>query len=135
MLTTQGFVLAAAIPQGGGQSTQIESAAAHNPHQICCPTCGGSNVQVQLVEQGQMTTKKGVGLGGNINNAARAATAVCTLGVSNLVWKKSKGTNKTNTITATMGVCQNCGNTWVIDERDNGGNKKKFGSAKASIFR
>ena len=100
-----------------------------------CPNCGGTNVNVQLVEQGQMTTKKGVGFGGHVNNTARALTAIGTLGMSNLVWKKSKGTNKTNTVTATMGICQECGNTWVIDEQDNGGNKKKFGGAKGSIFR
>lgn len=120
----------------GAREVQIEPAAAFsNPHQLSCPTCGGSDVQVQLVEQGQMTTKKGVGFGGHVNNAARATTAVMTLGMSNLVWKKSKGTNKTNTVTATMGICQSCGNTWVIDDRDNGGNKKKLGGAKGSIFR
>lgn len=93
-----------------------------------CPSCGGANINVQIVEQGQMTTKKGVGLGGHVNNAARATTAVMTLGLSNIVWKKSKGTNKTTTVNATMGVCQSCGNTWVIK-------KGKFGSAPGSVFR
>lgn len=79
-----------------------------------CPNCGSSNIQVQLVEQGQKTTKKGVGFGGHMNNMARAATAVCTLGASNLVWKKSSGTNKTTTQNATMGICQDCGSTWKI---------------------
>ncbi len=67
-----------------------------------------------MVEQGQKTLKKGVGFGGHMNNAARGVTAVCTLGMSNLVWKKSKGTNKTKTINSTVGICQNCGNTWEI---------------------
>ena len=102
---------------------------------IACPNCGSNNVKVELVEQGQMTTRKGVGFGGHMNNAARGLTAVATLGVSNLVWKKSEGTNKTNTITATMGICQSCGNTWIINDKDNGGNKKKFGRAKGSIFK
>ena len=34
----------------------------------------------------------------------------------------------TATINDTMGICQNCGNTWVI-------NKGKFSSAPTSIFR
>lgn len=55
-------------------------------------------------------------------------TAVATLGMSNLVWKKSKGTNKTKTVNATMGICQNCGHTFEIK-------KGKFGSAPSSIFR
>lgn len=93
-----------------------------------CPNCGSGNVQVQLVEQGQQTTKKGLGFGGHVNNAARALTAVSTLGVSNLVWKKSKGTNKTKTVNATMGICQQCGSAWEIKEG-------KFGSAPGSILR
>lgn len=93
-----------------------------------CPNCGSEDVQVQLVEQGQQTSKKGLGFGGHMNNAARGATAVMTLGMSNLVWKKSKGTNKTKTINATVGICQSCGNTWEIKQG-------KFGSAPGSIFK
>lgn len=93
-----------------------------------CPKCGSENVQVQLVEEGQQTNKKGIGFGGHINNSARGFMALCTLGMSNLFWKKSKGTNKTKTINSTVGICQNCGNTWVIK-------KGKLGSAPISIFR
>lgn len=93
-----------------------------------CPDCGSENVQIQLMEQGQQTTKKGVGFGGHVNNAARGMTAIMTLGASNLVWKKSKGTNKTKTINATVGICQNCGNMWEIQQG-------KFGSAPGSVFR
>lgn len=75
-----------------------------------------------------MTTKKGNGLGGNTNNAARTVAAVCTVGVSNLFWKKSYGTNKTKTVNTKMGICQNCGHSWKIK----GG---KLGSAPSSIFR
>ena len=53
-----------------------------------CPNCGSGNCQVQLVEQGQQTNKKGVGFGGHMNNAARTTTAVATFGMSNLLWKK-----------------------------------------------
>ena len=92
-----------------------------------CPNCGSENVEVRLVEQGQQTTKKGIGLGGHVNNAARGATAMMTLGMSNLLWKKSEGTNKTRTINSTVGICQTCGNTWEI--------KKGKGGAPGSIFR
>lgn len=93
-----------------------------------CPYCGSENVQVQLVEEGQQTNKKGIGFGGHVNNSARGFTALCTLGISNLFWKKSKGTNKTKTINSTVAVCQNCGNTWTIK-------KRKMGFAPTSIFK
>ena len=95
---------------------------------LCCPNCHSSNVNVQLVEIGQTTTKKGVGFGGHVNNAARMTTAVMTLGMSNLVWKKSKGTNKTKTVNSTVGICQNCGCTFEIQQG-------KYGSAPGSIIR
>ena len=63
-----------------------------------------------------------------MNNSARNFTAICTLGLSNLFWKKSKGTNKTKTINSTVGICQNCGNSWEI-------NKGKNGIAPISIFK
>lgn len=77
-----------------------------------CPNCGSTNVSVQIIEKGQETKRKGIGLGGHVNNAARAVTAVGTLGMSNLLWKKSEGHNKTKTKSATVAVCQECGNTW-----------------------
>lgn len=80
-----------------------------------CPSCGGDNIQVQIVADGVKTTKKGVGLGGHVNNAARGMTAVATLGMSNLVWKKSKGTNKSKMQNSKVAVCQNCGDSWEID--------------------
>ena len=67
-----------------------------------CPECGSENVQIQLVEEGQQTNKKGLGFGGQ--------------------------TNKTKTINSTVGICQNCGNTWIIK-------KGKMGHAPTSIFR
>ena len=92
-----------------------------------CPYCGGTNVTVQIVTEGVQTNKKGVGLGGHVNNAARGLTAVATLGMSNLVWKKSKGTNKSKVKNTKVAICQ----SWEIDD----GNKKGFGSAPTSIFR
>jgi len=69
-----------------------------------------------MEEVGSKTKKHGIGLGGHINNAARALTAVSTLGMSNLVWKKSKGSEKTKTIMEKVCLCQNCGNSWILDK-------------------
>lgn len=79
-----------------------------------CPKCGSDNVKIEMVAVGEKTKKKGNGLGGHLNNMARATVAISTLGMSNLVWKKSKGTNKTEVITEKTALCQNCGNDWVI---------------------
>lgn len=83
---------------------------------MVCPKCGGENVTISLEEVGSKTKKTSVGLGGHVNNAARAATAVATLGISNLVWKKSKGEEKSKTIKEKVCLCQNCGNSWVLDK-------------------
>ncbi|MDY4096713.1 MAG: hypothetical protein SOY47_08325 [Lachnospiraceae bacterium] len=79
-----------------------------------CPKCGSENVTIQLIQSGGKTKKHGVGLGGHVNNAARGLTAVCTLGMSNLVWKKSKGSEKTTFKNAKICLCQNCGNSWGV---------------------
>lgn len=79
-----------------------------------CPRCNSMNVNTQIVQIGGKTNKHGNGLGGHINNAARGLTAFCTLGMSNLVWKKSKGNEKVSFKNQTMCVCQDCGHTWKI---------------------
>lgn len=94
-----------------------------------CPYCGSEKVFIQMVEQGEQTTKKGVGLGGHINNMARGLTAVATLGASNLVWKKNKGTNKTKVHNVKVAVCQECGESWEV------GKSKGLGIAPTSIFK
>lgn len=81
---------------------------------MVCPKCGSDNVHVTREEVGSKTKKKGNGIGGHINNTARGLTAVCTLGMSNLVWKKSKGGEKSKTKNITVGICQECGNTWEV---------------------
>ena len=55
---------------------------------MVCPKCNSENVNVQIEQVSSKTKKHGNGFGGIVNNTARAATAVCTLGMSNLVWKK-----------------------------------------------
>lgn len=81
---------------------------------MICPKCGSENVNISMEEVGSKTKKHGVGLGGHANNIARGMTAVVTLGMSNLVWKKSKGTEKTKAVTAKVCICQACGNSWEI---------------------
>ena len=81
---------------------------------MVCPKCGSENVNVERELEKGKTKNKGVGLGGHVNNTASGLTAVCTLGMSNLVWKKSKGTEKEKFKNVTVGICQNCGNTWKV---------------------
>jgi hypothetical protein len=79
-----------------------------------CSKCDSENVNIQFNEVESKTKKKGNGLGGNINNTARGLTALCTLGMSNLVWKKSKGGEKTIIKNEKVAICQNCGNSWKV---------------------
>lgn len=79
-----------------------------------CPKCSSENVSVVYKETGSRTARHGTGFGGKFNNRARAITAAGTLGMSNLVWKKSEGTQKTKTKTQKMALCQACGNDWKL---------------------
>ena len=79
-----------------------------------CPQCESEKVTVELMQTGSKTKKKGNGIGGHINNAARGLTAVATFGMSNLVWKKSKGGEKTKIETQKVWLCQSCGNSWKV---------------------
>ena len=81
---------------------------------MVCPKCNSENVNVQIEQVSSKTRKHGNGFGGIVNNTARAATAVCTLGMSNLVWKKSKGGEKTTVENKKVCVCQNCGHSWDL---------------------
>lgn len=79
-----------------------------------CPKCKSENVTISLEATGTKTKKHGNGLGGHANNTARAVTACFTLGMSNLVWKKSKGTEKSKIVNQKVCLCQNCGHSWTI---------------------
>ena len=81
---------------------------------MTCPKCGSGNVTIEMVQTGGRTAKHGTGFGGKLNNTARAVTAISTLGMSNLVWKKSKGTEKTKFKNEKVCLCQDCGNSWAI---------------------
>ena len=81
---------------------------------MVCPKCNSENVNVQIEQVSKKKKKHGNGFGGIVNNTARAATAVCTLGMSNLVWKKSKGGEKTTVENKKVCVCQNCGHSWDL---------------------
>lgn len=80
-----------------------------------CPNCGGDNVSISLEQVSSKTKKSGVGFGGHMNNMARGITAVATFGMSNLVWKKSKGTEKSKIQSQKVCLCQNCGYSWTIE--------------------
>lgn len=79
-----------------------------------CTSCSSQNVSVELMQSGGRTAKHGTGFGGKMNNTARGFTAVGTLGMSNLVWKKSTGTERMKFKTAKMAICQNCGHSWNV---------------------
>lgn len=81
---------------------------------MICPSCGSENVVVQIEQISSKTNKHGNGIGGIVNNTARGFTAFCTLGMSNLVWKKSKGNEKTKIKNQKVAVCQSCGHSWNI---------------------
>lgn len=80
-----------------------------------CPKCKSDNVNISFEEVSSKTKKHGNGLGGHINNTARGLTAMCTLGMSNLLWKKSKGNEKTKNKMEKFCLCQNCGYSWKIN--------------------
>ncbi|GAA4090471.1 hypothetical protein ACFFOS_26080 [Nocardioides kongjuensis] len=79
-----------------------------------CVKCSGEDVTVGFMQAGGRTAKHGTGFGGKTNNAARGITAVSTFGMSNLVWKKSKGTEKTKFNNQKVALCQSCGHDWVV---------------------
>jgi hypothetical protein len=79
-----------------------------------CPKCGSEDVSVEMIQVGGKTKKYGNGIGGYLNNTARKVTACVTFGMSNLVWKKSKGGEQTRMKTKKVCLCQNCGKSWNI---------------------
>ena len=81
---------------------------------MVCPKCNSENVIITMEQVSSKTKKHGNGLGGHVNNAARGVTAMCTFGLSNLVWKKSTGNEKTKVKNQKICLCQNCGNSWTI---------------------
>lgn len=81
---------------------------------MICPQCDSSNVTISMTQTSGRTGHHGTGFGGHTNNALRAATALMTMGTSNLVWKKSKGTSKTKFKHTKTAICQECGNSWKI---------------------
>ena len=81
---------------------------------MVCPKCGGDNIAIQMQQVSTKTKKSGVGFGGHMNNFVRGMTAVCTLGASNLVWKKATGTEKSEIQSRKICLCQSYGNSWEV---------------------
>lgn len=81
---------------------------------MICPSCSSENVTIEFVQTGGKAGHRGVGLGGHTNNAARGLMAISTLGMSNLVWRKSKGSTKQKFKNTRMCLCQGCGHSWGL---------------------
>lgn len=79
-----------------------------------CPKCHSANTRIEMIQTSSKATHKGTGLMGHTNNAMRGITAVSTLGMSNLVWKKSKGSSRSKFKHVSVAVCQDCGSNWKI---------------------
>ena len=84
---------------------------------MICPQCGSENVTITMHQIGSETEKYGVGFDGHMNNLARGIVAVCTLGLSNLFWRKRTGSERAVTRTKKICLCQNCGHSWEIREK------------------
>ena len=79
-----------------------------------CPKCKGTDISVQMVDVGSKTSKRGPGLVGNTYNAARGMAGLATLGLSNIVLPKAKGSEKTKNKLVKMAICQSCGHSWEV---------------------
>ena len=94
----------------------------------CCPKCGGNNINFQRDQTasiGGTKTSFGVKRHGVLwwicigwwLTMFKWMLALCTLGFSNLFFRKKNKLNGSTisankTINRTMAVCQNCGKSW-----------------------
>lgn len=81
---------------------------------MVCRKCKSNNVTIQIEQVGGKTKKHGPGVIGNTNNIMRTAAALGSFGMTNLFWKKSKGTEKTKVKNEKVCICQDCGYSWTI---------------------
>lgn len=81
---------------------------------LTCPRCQSTNVSVSFVQSGGRSSHRGAGLIGHSNNTMRAMTALMTLGMSNLVWRKSKGGSRQKFKNQKRALCQSCGYDWRL---------------------
>ena len=77
---------------------------------MVCPKCGSENVLVTTEQTSAKTKGKKMGC---LWSLGRMCLIVCTCGLWLLIGKRS-GTGKTKYVNKTVGICQNCGNKWVI---------------------
>ena len=93
-----------------------------------CPNCGGERITVQLMKVGTARTEKKIRRSGNsaagtAYNATRGLMAISTLGLSNLVMPKAKGSKRAKTTTKVetkaimqkVCLCQECGHDWILN--------------------
>ena len=75
-----------------------------------CNNCGGTNVQVSMVNSAMDTRNRGRGC---LWRLGRTLLIVFTFGLW-LVVGKSKGKSKTKIKSTKTAVCQTCGNSWAV---------------------
>lgn len=73
-----------------------------------------NDIAVQIMPDSERISRKGVGFGGFLSNGARIMVAICTLGLSNLFWKKNEGSYETKTKYKSVAVCRTCGHMWNV---------------------
>ncbi|MCI1935976.1 MAG: hypothetical protein LKJ44_06005 [Bifidobacteriaceae bacterium] len=86
------------------QNVNVQSAV------LRCPQCGGTNVNVQLINDGMVTKKKSRS---GLRKLGRATMVASTMGLWALT-SKGSGKNKTQMSSHKEAVCQSCGNSWEI---------------------
>lgn len=77
---------------------------------MTCPKCGGTNVNVQIVQTGASTNTKKKGC---LFGLMRALLIICTCGLW-LVFGKKKEKSKTTYENRKVAVCSSCGNSWNV---------------------
>lgn len=75
-----------------------------------CKSCGGTNVQVSMVNSAMNTRNRGRGC---LWSLGRTLLIIVTFGLW-LVVGKSKGKSKTKIKSTKTAVCQTCGNSWAV---------------------
>jgi DNA-directed RNA polymerase subunit M/transcription elongation factor TFIIS len=77
---------------------------------LTCPKCKSEKIIVNTEQISGKTKTKGAGC---LWTLLRWLLIICTCGLW-LLFGKRKATSKTTFENQTVGLCQNCGNKWVI---------------------
>lgn len=80
---------------------------------MVCPKCGSESVHVQSEQLAAKTKNRGNGC---LWSMGRWFLIICTCGLWLLVGRH-KGSGKTEIKSHTVGICQNCGYKWEINNQ------------------